>query len=123
MLTPLAINMLIMLITCALILLICWVFDTDRAEIEAGHSHPAPETATKSASAYRVGRAARREAHEFLDQWRSDGPAMLDPGDEIAVESMVSCDLGSSLIDRPTLAHHYQCAFVRESQVRRRREP
>ncbi len=37
--------LLTMLITSTIILLICWAYDTDRAEIEAGRSRPAePES-------------------------------------------------------------------------------
>ena len=79
MLAPLAIDLLIMLITCALILLICWACDTDRAEIEAGQSHPDLETVTENASAYRVGWVARSEAHEFLNHRRSGGPRHARP--------------------------------------------
>jgi hypothetical protein len=41
MLVPLGLYLLIMLITCTMILLICWAYDTERAEIEAGRSDPA----------------------------------------------------------------------------------
>jgi hypothetical protein len=41
MLAPLGFYLLIMLIACKMILLICWAYDTARAEIEAGRSRPA----------------------------------------------------------------------------------
>jgi hypothetical protein len=41
MLANLALYLLFILTMCALILLICWAYDTDRAENEAGRSRPA----------------------------------------------------------------------------------
>jgi hypothetical protein len=41
MLAPLAVFLLILLITCTLALLICWAYDHDGAEIDAGPSRPA----------------------------------------------------------------------------------
>jgi hypothetical protein len=41
MLATLGFSLLNMLITCTMVLLICWVFDTDRADIEADRSRPA----------------------------------------------------------------------------------
>ena len=60
MLAPLAINLLIMLFTCVILLLFCWAWDTDKAGIEAGQSHPDLETVTENASAGRVEWVARR---------------------------------------------------------------
>jgi hypothetical protein len=41
MLSPLAVSMAVMVITCSMSLLICWAYDIHRAEIEAGRSRPA----------------------------------------------------------------------------------
>ena len=41
MLAPLGFSLLNMLITCAIILLICWAHDTHGAAMEAGRSRPA----------------------------------------------------------------------------------
>jgi hypothetical protein len=41
MLAPLGFYLLIVSVACTTILLICWAYDTDKAEIEPGLSHPA----------------------------------------------------------------------------------
>jgi hypothetical protein len=41
MLAPLGFYLLMTLIECTMILLLCWAYDTARAEIEAGRSRPA----------------------------------------------------------------------------------
>ncbi len=41
MLATLGFSLLNMLITCTIVLLICWVYDTEKAEIEADRSCPA----------------------------------------------------------------------------------
>jgi hypothetical protein len=49
MLAPLGLYLVIMLFTCTLSLLICWAYDTDRAEIRSTRSRPAdPESVVDS---------------------------------------------------------------------------
>jgi hypothetical protein len=80
MLAPSAVDAVIMLITCALVLLICWACDNDRAEIEAGHSHRAVlESVTEGGSADLAGRVVHIEAPESLTIGTPAGLASLDP--------------------------------------------
>ena len=63
MLAPLALDAVIMLITCALVFRIGWTRDNDRVEIEAGQSRRAVlEIVTEGRSADRAGRFAHIEA-------------------------------------------------------------
>jgi hypothetical protein len=93
MLAPLAVDAAIMLITCALVLLIGWACDNDRAESEAGQSRRAVlETVTEGGSADRAGRVSHIEAPEFLTIGIPVGLASLDPPYEIALEITVADD-------------------------------
>jgi hypothetical protein len=93
MLAPLAVYAAIILITCALVLLIGWACDNDRAEIEAGQSRRAvQESVTEGGSAGRTGRVSHIEAPEFLTIGIPVGLASLDPPYEIALEITVADD-------------------------------
>jgi hypothetical protein len=64
MLAPLGFYALSMVVTCAVILLACWVHDTYRAAIEAGRSRPADlefaDSSSRKAISSEVGQQFRR---------------------------------------------------------------
>jgi hypothetical protein len=65
MLAPLGFFLLNMVITCTMVLLICWAQDTNRAEIEPRQSHPADLEFAR---------------HSISDEWRPYFDSMDDLG-------------------------------------------